>query len=158
MALRRRTTGSWDFAGKMFMFTIPQQLEDSIDNAVEQAQQVYTESILEVLAEQPSDWTPKSDGWAKRSGNKELFFGEKGQFFEAIMTRNKRGIRAKRGDKRIFVGARHDLIHHSGLTMETLAEILQSVPDGSRDLFGRAYERVEDRIHHIFRQVGIDLR
>jgi hypothetical protein len=157
--MARATARNWDYAGKMFEFAIPENLEESINDAVDQAQGVYTESILEVLSEQPSDWTPKSEGWAKRSGNKDLFYGEQGDFFVAVTSeKNKRGIRAKRGDKRIFVGARHDIGHHSGYSVETLAEILQSIPDGSRDLFGRAYERVEDRIHNIFRNVGIEIR
>lgn len=159
MARRRVETKNWDYSGKMFQFTIPDNLEEQVDNAVQEAQNLYSNSILEVLQEQPSDWTPKTKEWAKKSGSTSLFYGEKGDFFVAITDSdtNKRGIRAKRGDKRVFVGARHDVVHHSGYTLETLAEILQSVPDGSRDLFGKAYERVEDRIHHIFGQVGINL-
>jgi hypothetical protein len=149
---------NWDYAGKMFEFELPKQLEDSVDGAVQKAQEVYSESILEILESQPSDWTDKSDSWAEASGNEDLYFGKKGQFFISVTQNNKRGIRAKRGDKRVFVGARHDIIHHSGYSMETLAEILQDTPDGSRDLFGRAYERVEDEIESIFRKVGIELR
>lgn len=149
---------NWDYAGKMFEFELPKRLEESVDRAVEQAQNIYSNSILEVLESQPSSWTDKSESWATRSGNKDLFFGEQGDFFIAVTTNNKRGIRAKKGDKRVFVGARHDVIHHSGFSMETLAEILQSTPDGSRDLFGRAYERVEDQINKVFRNVGLSLK
>jgi hypothetical protein len=149
---------NWDYAGRMFEFELPKRLEDSADQAVQQAQEIYSNSILEVLESQPGDWTEKSESWARRSGTSDLFFGEKGQFFVSVTNNNKRGIRAKRGDKRVFVGARHDIIHHSGYSMETLAEILQSTPDGSRDLFYRAYERVEDQINSVFRNVGLSLR
>lgn len=150
---------NWDFAGRMFEFELPKRLEEEADDAVNQAQEVYSDSILDVLEEQPGFWTPKSESWERQSGSSDLFFGKKGQFYVSVTGgKNRRGIRAKRGDKRVFVGARHDVMHHSGYSMETLAEILQSTPDGSRDLFYTAYERVEDEINHIFRQVGLNLK
>lgn len=149
------TTRNWDYAGKLFQFTIPEGLEENINDVIEQVQDIYSQSILELLESQPGDWTPKTEDWAKRSGSKDLFYGEEGQFVISVTENNRRGLRAKKGDKKIFVGARHDVKHHSGYSMETLAEILQSVPDGSRNLFGRAYERVEDRINSTFKNINI---
>lgn len=160
MAIKVKLSRNWNQVGRMFEFTIPEQLDDSIENAIDQAKAVYSNAILDIVSEQPSDWTPKTEEWARRSGSKDLYYGEKGQFIMAVAddSSNSRGIRAKRGDKKVFVGARYDVRHHSGLTMEELAGILQATPDGSRDLFGRAYERVEDQINAIFRRVGINLK
>jgi hypothetical protein len=144
----------------MFEFVVPELLDNSIERAIDKASEVYSESILDVIAEQPGDWTPKSEGWTQRSGSSDLFYGETGQFVMAVATpgANQRGVRAKRGDKRIFVGARYDVMHHSGFSMADIAGILQSTPDGSRDLFGRAYERVEDELNNIYKSVGIELK
>lgn len=150
---------NWNGIGRLFEFTVPELLENSIDDAVAEAERVYSNSIREVLAEQPSDWTPKSHSWAAYSGSTKLFFGKERDFAAAVSTpgKNSRGLRAKRGDRKVFVGARHDITHHSGYSVATLAEILQATPDGSRDLFERAYERVDYEIMAIFRRVGIDL-
>jgi hypothetical protein len=150
---------NWDSAGKMFNFTLPDLIDSTIEDAIDEAKQTYSNSIASIIGDQPGDWTPKSEDWARRS-DKKLYFGQELQFISSVIDsdRNYRGIRAKRGDKKIFVGARHDIMHHSGYNMEQLAELLQATPDGSRDLFGRAYERVEDRIDSIFRSVGIKLK
>lgn len=144
----------------MFEYTIPKILDASIERAIDEAKAVYSDAILDIIAEQPGDWAPKSEDWANRSGSTDLYYGQKGQFVVAVASpqANSRGIRARQGDKRIFVGARHDVVHHSGFSMEKLAQLLQATPDGSRDLFGRAYERVEDQLHAIYRSVGIELK
>lgn len=160
MAIQVKFDRNWNRVGRLFEFELPEQIDNSIEQAIDEASQVYSDAILDILAEQPSDWTPKSEGWARRSGSEDLYYGETGSFVVAVASpeKNQRGIRAKRGDKRVFVGARHDIRHHSGYTMEQIAGILQSIPDGSRDLFGRAYERVEDRITQIFRNIHINLK
>lgn len=154
------TLRNWDAAGHLFEFKLPDQIDESVENAIDRAINVYSNSILSVILSQPGDWTPKSEGWARRSGSTDLYFGEAGQFVMAVTSAgaNSRGIRPKKGDKRVFVGARYDVGHHSGFSMEQIAGILQATPDGSRDLFGRAYERVEDQLNAIFRNVGLSLR
>lgn len=144
----------------MFEFTLPEMLDDSIENAIDKATEIYSESILDLVSEQPSGWTPKSEEWAKRSGSSDLYYGETGDFLMAVATAgaNSRGFRPKRGDKKVFVGARYDVKHHSGFSVADLAGILQNTPDGSRELFERAYERVEDRIENVFRNVGVQLK
>ena len=153
-------TRNWNTVGHLFEFTIPDRLEEEIANAVDRAAEIYTESILDVVAEQPSDWTPKSADWTKRSGSSDLYYGKTGQFVVAVASagKNTRGIRAKRGDKRVFVGARHDVKHHSGFSMEQLAGLLNATPDGSRDLFRRAFDRVESQIDMIFERIGTFLK
>lgn len=160
MVVKVTLSRNWDRVGKLFEFTLPEQLDESIERAIDEAKAVYSNAILDIVSEQPSDWTAKSEEWATRSGSSDLYYGQTGQFLTAVADdgRNSRGVRAKRGDKRIFVGARYDVRHRSGLSMEQLAGILQATPDGSRDLFGRAYERVEDQINAIFRNVGINLK
>lgn len=151
---------NWNGVGHMFEFKIPLILEEQVNSAVEQVAQIYSHSIMEVFEEQPGGWTEKSESWTEASGSWALFRGKQGQFIYSVTNpnKNRRGFRAKRGDKKVFVGARYDVVHHSGFTMATMAEILQATPDYSRDLFQTAYDRVEDRINQIFRQVGVELK
>ena len=151
---------NWNGVGRMFQFTVPQILDESIEKAIDEAREVYSNAILDIVADQPGDWTPKSESWANRSGSTDLYYGLTGQFVVAVASpeANTRGVRAKQGDKRVFVGARYDVMHHSGFSMEQIANILQATPDGSRDLFGRAYDRVEDQLKAIYRRVGIELK
>ena len=154
------STKNWDKAGKIFTVTVPENLDNQIQDAIDTTSKIYSEAILDILAEQPSDWTKKSEQWTERSGSSDLFYGQTGSFVMAVTNEgsNTRGVRAKFGDKRFFVGARYDQIHGpSGLSMEKIANILQATPDGSRDLFGRAYERVEDQINKVFSQIGTSL-
>lgn len=160
MGVKVTLSRNWNSVGKLFEFTLPKLLDDSIESAIDQATAVYSEAILDIIAEQPGDWTAKSENWANRSGSTDLYYGKTGQFVMSVASpgANSRGVRAKRGDKKVFVGARYDVKHHSGFSMADIANILQATPDGSRDLFGRAYERVEDQIDNIFRNVGTRLK
>lgn len=160
MAIKVTLSRNWNTVGRMFEFTIPEKLDNSIEQAIDEATNLYSNAILNIIAEQPGDWTPKSEGWTRRSGSSDLYYGKTGQFVVSVASAgaNSRGIRAKRGDKKVFVGARYDVKHHSGFSMEQIAGILQATPDGSRDLFGRAYEKVEDQINAIFRRVGANLK
>lgn len=151
---------NWAQVGYLFTYQLPQELQEAVDEAIENVQEIYTNSIKELIDSQPGSWTPKSENWARRSGSRNLYIGEKGEFYSFITDkeRNVRGLRAKQGDKRLFIGARHDIFHHSGYSMRQLAEILQSIPDGSRVLFTWAYERVEYQIKREFHNVGLKLR
>lgn len=152
---------NWDKAGKLFTVTVPRQLEHAVDEAFEEAQRIYMEEVLRLISEQPSSWTRKSNEWRNRSGSPRLFIGYTGEFVSKLSSEKntRRGLRASRGDKRVFVGARHDVYHHtSGFSMKTIAEILQSIPDGSRSLFPLAYERAEGRIRKVFRDVGTKIK
>lgn len=160
MGIKVTLSRNWNDVGRLFEFTLPKRLDDSIESAIDQATAVYSEAILDIISEQPADWTAKSESWTNSSGSSDLYYGKTGQFVVSVASpgSNSRGIRAKRGDKKVFVGARYDVKHHSGFSMADLAGILQATPDGSRDLFGRAYERVEDQIDNIFRRVGMSLK
>ena len=151
---------NWDRAGKLFQFTVPEVLDRQVETAVQQASNLYSEAILDIIAEQPSDWTDKSESWRNQSGSSDLFYGKTGSFVMSVAdsASNSRGVRAKYGDRKVFVGARPDKVHSaSGFSMEQIANILQATPDGSRDLFGRAYERVEDQINKVFSEIGTHL-
>jgi hypothetical protein len=149
---------NWANVGQRFTYEIPKGLEDEANAIVEQNAKIYQQSIISMIMEQSGSWTAKSESWSKRVGD-HLFLGEKFDFAGNLEgEKAKRGLRAKAGEKRIFVGARYDVKHHSGFSMEQIAEILQSMPDGSRQLFGPAYERVEAQIMANFRKIGMILR
>lgn len=149
----------WDAVGRLFLFEAPKILDANIEQAIDQAASVYTASILDVIESQPGP--PKTEEWAQRSGSSDLFYGEKGNFIVSVASdgANQKGVRAKQGDKKVFVGARNDIKHHSGFSMADIAGILQNTPGGgSREVFHSAYERVEDELNSIFRSVGLELK
>jgi len=151
---------NWAQVGYLFTYELPQELQEAVDEAIENVQEIYTNSVKELIDSQPSSWTPKSENWARRSGSRNLYIGEKGEFY-SFMTdkkRNFRSIQTNHGDNRLFIGVRHDIFHYSGYSMRQLEEILQSIPDGNRVLFTWAYERVEYQIKREFYNVGLKLR
>lgn len=147
---------NWNKAGRLlegFAADLPNQVE----MIMMQNAEIYKNAILQLIEKGDPSWVPKSEEWKQRSGSETLFIGETGTFYENIESRSMRRVKAGKGQIRIFVGARYDIMHSpSGLTMERLAEILQNLPnEGDRPLFGPAYERVRPVLERNFNKIHV---
>lgn len=149
---------NWDTAGKLLQ-TMPHKFDQRVDEVLMQNAELYRDSIAQLIEAGDSSWTPKGEDQRKRSGSDRLFIGSTGMFLSNIKNRGIRRVKAGQDVRRIFVGARYDIKHQpSGMSMEQIAEILQNTPgSGDRDLFGPAWERVQNQVKANLSKIGVGL-
>jgi hypothetical protein len=138
---------NWNRAGHL-LEGLPERFNKRVDDVLMKNAEIYKEAILMMIEQGNENWIPKSDHQSDRSGSEQLFIGSTGTFYSNLDRRGIRRVRSAKGVKRIYVGARYDIKHEpSGLSMEKLADILQNLPGPyDRDLFGPAWEQVQDKI------------